>query len=317
MRIVSLLPSLTELVCELGGVRELVGVTHECDYPAEVNKLPRLTRSRISGAASSAEIDALVAAEAGSLYELDEALLAELDPDLILTQEQCDVCAVNEAVVRRAARSLKSHATVESVNPTTLAGVFAMFRRVGELIGAVEAAERLVRRFEETAEEIARRQTARTGGLGTNERPRVLLLEWLDPPYCSGHWNPEIIERAGGVEVLGEAGMKSRRVTWEEVASSRPEVIIVSPCGFGLDRTTTELRDLSACSQWIDLAAVKAGRVAAVDGSAYFSRPGPRLEASMRIAAAVIDPERCGQMAQLEGSGWRTLTPTFSRPEPI
>jgi iron complex transport system substrate-binding protein len=317
MRIVSLLPSLTELVCELGGAGELVGVTHECDYPAGVNKLPRLTRSRISGAASSAEIDALVAAEAGSLYELDEALLAELDPDLILTQEQCDVCAVNEAVVRRAARCLKGHAAVESVNPTTLAGVLAMFRRAGELMGAVETAESLVRRFEETAEEITRRKTARTGGLRTNERPRVLLLEWLDPPYCSGHWNPEIIEWAGGVEVLGKAGMKSRRVTWEEVASSGPDVIIVSPCGFDLDRTTAELRELSAFSQWINLAAVQAGRVAAVDGSAYFSRPGPRLEASMRIAAAVIDPESCGQIAQFEAPGWRMLTPTLSGPEPM
>jgi iron complex transport system substrate-binding protein len=316
MRIVSLLPSLTELVCELGGVVDLVGVTHECDYPAGVKTLPQLTRSRISGAASSAEIDALVAAEAGSLYELDEALLEELDPDLILTQEQCDVCAVNEAVVRRAARCLKSHATVESVNPTTLAGVLAMFRRVGDLMGAVEAAERLVKRFEETTEEIKRRQSARTGGFRTNERPRVLLLEWLDPPYCSGHWNPEIIERAGGVEVLGKAGMKSRRVTWDELHSSRPDVIIVSPCGFDLDRTTAELRDLSACSQWNELAAVKAGRVAAVDGSAYFSRPGPRLEASMRIAAAFIDPESCGEMARTEEAGWLALAPSFLRAEP-
>ena len=148
MRIVSLLPSLTELVCNLGRGGDLVGVTHECDYPDEVRKLPHLTRSRIPGASSSAEIDALVAEQAGSLYELDEGLLAELNPDLILTQEQCDVCAVNEAVVRRAARCLKSHAAVESVNPTTLAGVFSMFRRVGELIGAVQSADRLVRQFE-------------------------------------------------------------------------------------------------------------------------------------------------------------------------
>src|SRR5262249_23718715 len=158
-----------------------------------------------------------------SLYELDEELLEKLNPDLILTQEQCDVCAVNEAVVRRAARCLKSRVMVESVNPTTLAGVFAMFRRVGELMAAASAAERLDKQFEETAEAIKRRQTAREGGLRTNRRPRVLLLEWLDPPYCSGHWNPEIIERAGGLEVLGKAGTKSRRVTWEEVDSSLPD----------------------------------------------------------------------------------------------
>ena len=246
MRIVSLLPSLTELVCNLGRGGDLVGVTHECDYPDEVRKLPHLTRSRIPGASSSAEIDALVAGQAGSLYELDEGLLAKLSPDLILTQEQCDVCAVSEAIVRRAAGCLKSDAAVESVNPTTLGGVFSMFRRVGDLIGAGESADRLVRQFEQTATEIKRRQMAQNGAGSTNRAPRVLLLEWLDPPYSSGHWNPEIIERAGGIEVLGEAGMKSRRATWDEVASSRPDVIIVSPCGFDLDRTVAELDGLGA-----------------------------------------------------------------------
>jgi iron complex transport system substrate-binding protein len=310
MRIVSLLPSLTELVCKLGRTSDLIGVTHECDYPAEVKKLPHLTRSRIPAAASSAAIDSLVALEAGSLYELDEERLAELSPDLILTQEQCDVCAVNEATVRRAARCLKNHAAVESVNPTNLAGVYSMFRRVGGLIGAADSADRLVKQFDETAAEIKRRQSAQAGAPSTNARPRVLLLEWLDPPYCSGHWNPEIIEKAGGVEVLGKAGMKSRRVTWDEVASSLPDVIIVSPCGFDLDRTSAELHALDARSEWTNLAPVKAGRVAAVDGSAYFSRPGPRLEASLRIAAAIIDPERCAQLAPREEFGWRTLPMT-------
>ena len=222
-------PSLTELVCNLGKRGDLVGVTHECDYPGDVRQLPHLTRSRIPGAASSAEIDALVAAQAGSLYELDESLLAELNPDLILTQEQCDVCAVNEATVRRAAQCLKSRAMVESVNPTTLAEVFSMFRTVGDLIGAVESADRLVDEFEKTAGEIKRRQSRRPGTGRATSRPRVLLLEWLDPPYCSGHWNPEIIEKAGGVEVLGADGAKSRRVTWDLVAASLPDVIIVLP----------------------------------------------------------------------------------------
>jgi iron complex transport system substrate-binding protein len=305
MRIVSLLPSLTELVCYLGRGGDLVGVTHECDYPVEVRKLPHLTRSRIPGAASSAEIDALVAQQAGSLYELDEERLAELCPDLILTQEQCDVCAVNESTVRRAARRLKSHATVESVNPTTMAGVFSMFRRVGELIGAVQSADRLVGQFEETAAEIQRRQSVRGSGSSAAGRPRVLLLEWLDPPFSSGHWNPEIIEWAGGTEVLGKAGMKSRRLNWDEVAASRPQVIIVSPCGFDLDRAAGELAALCQRSEWSSLRAIEGGRVAVVDGSAYFSRPGPRLLASLRIAAAVIDPERCAELAAREAPGWR------------
>jgi iron complex transport system substrate-binding protein len=315
MRIVSLLPSLTELVCNLGRGSDLVGVTHECDYPEEARKLPQLTRSRIPGACSSAQIDALVSGQAGSLYELDEGLLADLTPDLILTQEQCDVCAVNEAVVRRAAGCLKSHAAVESVNPTTLAGVFSMFRRVGHLIGAAQSAERLVKQFEETATEIKRRQIARIGAGNSIRRPRVLLLEWLDPPYSSGHWNPEIIERAGGIEVLGEAGMKSRRASWDELASSRADVIIVSPCGFDLDRTAAELDAFGAHSEWSSLPAVKAGRVAVVDGSAYFSRPGPRLEASLRIAAAVIDPDSCALLAPDEELGWRRPTTTVLQPE--
>jgi len=306
MRIVSLLPSLTELVCTLGRGGDLVGVTHECDYPAGVEMLPHLTRSKIPGAASSAQIDALVAQQAGSLYELDESLLAELKPDLILTQEQCDVCAVNEATVRRAAQCLTNHATVESVNPTTLGEVFAMFRRVGELIGAALPADRLVAQFEKTAAEIARRKRARASAGSMPERPRVLLLEWLDPPFCSGHWNPEIIEKGGGVEALGGSGLQSRRVTWAEVASSRPDVIIVSPCGYSLDRALAEIDVLGDRAEWRSLAAVRAGRVAVVDGSAYFSRPGPRLEASLRIAAAAIDPDSCGDLAPREEDGWRS-----------
>jgi iron complex transport system substrate-binding protein len=315
MRIVSLLPSLTELVCDLGKRGELVGVTHECDYPEEVKTLPHLTRSKIHAAASSAAIDALVSAEAGSLYELDEHLLTQLNPDLILTQEQCDVCAVNEATVRKAARRLKSPATVESVNPTTLAQVFSMFRRVGDLIGAVESADRLVAEFAKTAQEIKLRQSKRPGIARATARPRVLLLEWLDPPYCSGHWNPEIIEKAGGVEVLGTGGAKSRRVTWDQVAASFPDVIIVSPCGFDLDRASVELDAVCIRSDWTSLPAVRAGRVAVVDGSAFFSRPGPRLEASLRIAAAAIDPESCAELTPREGMRWRTAPLTWMRPE--
>src|SRR5437899_2241187 len=173
MRIVSLLPSLTELVCALGRGADLVGVTHECDFPAGVEALPHLTRSRIPGSASSAEIDAAVAAHGGSLYDLDGDLLARLRPDLILTQEQCDVCAVNEATVRRVASALPGSPRVESVNPTDLAGVHATFRRVGDLTGARAEADALVAAFEATAAEVSRR-------LGGRSPRRVLLLEWFD-----------------------------------------------------------------------------------------------------------------------------------------
>jgi iron complex transport system substrate-binding protein len=296
MRIVSLLPSLTELVCDLGHGAELVGVTHECDYPPGVEALPHLTRSRIPSAASSGQIDAMVAAQGGSLYDLDAGALAALGPDLILTQEQCDVCAVNEATVRRVAAGLPGAPHVESVNPIDLAGVLAVFRRVGDLLGARDAAEALVAGFRATAAEVARRRRGR-------DAPGVVLLEWFDPPYVAGHWNPELVALAGGREAIGRAGEPSRRATWEEVVAAAPEVVLLSPCGFTLERTEVELPGLSARPEWRALPAVRDGRVALIDGSAYFSRPGPRLEASLRIAAAAIDPERCGDIPP--GSGWR------------
>jgi iron complex transport system substrate-binding protein len=298
MRIVSLLPSLTELVCALGLEGDLVGVTHECDFPGGVEALPHLTRSRIPAAATSAEIDTAVAAQGGSLYELDGPLLARLRPDLILTQEQCDVCAVNEATVRRVASGLPGTPHVESVNPTDLAGVHAMFRRVGDLLSKRPAAEALVARFESTAATIRQR-------LGGRPPRSTVLLEWFDPPFDSGHWNPEIVALAGGREVVGRAGQPSRRIAWDDVARADPEVMILSPCGFGLARSESELPALQARAEWSGLAAVRAGSVVVADGSAHFSRPGPRLEASLRIAAAAIAPEVCGDLAPDEG--WRRV----------
>jgi iron complex transport system substrate-binding protein len=294
MRIVSLLPSLTELVCSLGRGDEMVGVTHECDYPPGVELFPHLTRSKIPSDATSAAIDVMVAEQGGSLYDLDEAALAELRPDLILTQEQCDVCAVNEATVRRSASKLTGQPPVESVNPTDLDGVFAMFRRVGELLDATAEAEAIIDRFEATSRLIADRIRGRP-------IPRVLLLEWLDPPFCSGHWNPEIIARAGGFDPIGRTGEKSRRLTWDEVNRADPDVLLVSACGFSIDRTGVDLALLADRAEWQGLRAVREGHVALTDGSAFFSRPGPRLEDSLRIAAASIQPDLCGDLAP-EGS---------------
>jgi iron complex transport system substrate-binding protein len=298
MRIASLLPSLTELVAALGHEANLVGVTHECDFPPGIERLPHLTGSRIDASAASGAIDAMVAEQRGSLYELDAGLLAQLRPDLILTQAQCDVCAVNEATVRQVAGDLPGAPPVESVNPTTLADVHAMFRRVGDLLGARSEAERLIAQFEATVAEVTRRR----GG-----RPirRVLLLEWFDPPYSSGHWNPELITLVGGVELLAQRGSPSRRLTWEEVAAPDPEVILLAPCGFTLERSQAELPALVGRPEWAALAAVQARQVVLADGSAYFSRPGPRLEASLRIAAAAVDPETCADLAP--DIGWRRL----------
>jgi iron complex transport system substrate-binding protein len=298
MRIVSLLPSLTELVCALGRRDELVGVTHECDYPPGVELLPHLTHSKIPAEATSLAIDSMVAEQVGSLYDLDEATLAELHPDLILTQEQCDVCAVNEVTVRRTALTLPGQPTVESVNPTDLEGVFAMFRRVGELLDSRSDAEALIDQFAELSEHIAQN----VEGL---PRPRVLILEWLDPPFSSGHWNPDLIARAGGSETLGKAGERSRRLTWSEVAEADPEVILVAACGFSIDRTEVDLIELSNRREWQDLRAVRNGRVFVTDGSAYFSRPGPRLLDSLKIAAEILNPEIFSRLAP-RGS-WQTV----------
>lgn len=295
MRIVSLLPSLTELVCALGRESELVGVTHECDFPAGVERLPHLTRSRIPTSASGAEIDALVAEQGGALYDLGAELLSQLQPDLILTQAQCDVCAVNEVTVRQAAVALTGSPPVESVNPIDLAGVFAMFRRVGALLDASHEAERLIARFHATAAEIARRRDG-------SPVARVLHLEWFEPPFLSGHWNPDLIRFAGGADVLGIAGQPSRRVAWSEIAPTRPEIVLLAPCGFSIARSREELPTWRSSANW---RVISESPVVLIDGSAYFSRPGPRLEASLRIAAAAIDPERCGDLG--EGEAWLQL----------
>lgn len=299
MRVVSLLPALTELVGALGVVSDLVGVTHECDEPPGVAQLPRLTRSRIDPDAPGAEIDALVSSADAGLYTLDAALLEALAPDLILAQAQCDVCAVNERMVRQVAAGMPGNPRVESVNPTNLSGVFAMFRRVGDLLGQRDRAEALIAGFLQTALEIRLRtagQPART----------ALLLEWLDPPFSSGHWNPEIIRLAGGLEPIARTGDRSRRLSWDEIRSADPDVVILAPCGMSLARSEAELPAFLAQPVWTSLRAVVLGRVALVDGNAYFARPGPRLEESLRIAAAILHPELCGDMAPARGN-WRPV----------
>ena len=301
MRIVSLLPSLTEIVCALGRGDELVGVTHECDYPPGVELLPHLTRSRIPAGASSSEIDAMVVEQRGSLYELDGEALAGLRPELILTQEQCDVCAVNEATVRRAAASLPGEPLVESVNPTDLEGVFSVFRLVGERIDARREAESLVEGFRATSGLIANRRRGQAS-------PRMVVLEWVDPPFGSGHWNPEVIERAGGLEVVGRKGEKSRRITWDEVARADPEFILISACGFSIDRTEAELGAIVDRRDWQGLRAVRDGRVAVTDGSAYFSRPAHAWRRACGSPRPPWTPDRFGDLAP-EGS-WR---PVFAR----
>jgi len=274
VRIVSLLPSATEILFGIGAGEEVVGVTHECDYPTEALGLPTLTSASTPGGATSAEIDRHVraAVHAGSsLYHLDSALLARLEPDLIVTQELCAVCAVSYEIVNSAARRLRSDPRIISLEPASLQDVFANIATLGEITGHAKGARSLLAKLESRVTALRVRTAARA------KRPRTLVLEWSDPPMSAGHWIPELVDLAGGVAVLANPGANSQRLEWAAVAQAGPEAIIVAPCGFDLAKTHRAIAELGAVETWRSLEAQRAGRVLALDGNAYLSRPGPRL----------------------------------------
>lgn len=289
MRIVSLLPSATEIVCALGLEDQLVGVTHECDFPPSVRDLPRVTRTFIPHDATSREIDALVREQLKTqqaLYTLDLPVLTALAPDLLVTQALCDVCAVAEAEVNAAACALPGRPRVLNLEPMSLADVFETLRLVGEAAGCPERAERVVAELEARVETVA----ARTAALLHSERPRVAFLEWLDPLFNGGHWSPTLVELAGGLDVLGQPGERSRTLSWAELAAAEPEVLFIACCGFTAERTLEEIDVLTTHPAWPDLPAVRSGRVYISDGNAYFSRPGPRLVEGLEVLAYALHP---------------------------
>ena len=282
MRIVSLLPSATEIVCALGRAEQLVGVTHSCDLPAGLPPLPVLTRTHVPCDASSREIDDYVRASARRgvpLYEVDEASLAALRPDLVLTQGLCAVCAVPDAHVQHAALAIPGGADVLSLTPTRLAEVWDGIREVGRALDASAEAGALAAGLEARVDAVAARSVR------ARMRPRVALLEWLDPPFACGHWNPELVRLAGGEEVLGVEGAPSRRASWTELAAARPDVVFVACCGYPLDRS---LADLGPAA----VAAVGGALGFASEGRRHFSRPGPHLAASLEMLAFALDPAR-------------------------
>ena len=288
VRIVSLLPSATEIICELGLRDQLVGVTHECDYPRSVLDLPKVTRTLIPTDASSAEIDALVRDRMGAqsaLYTLDMGALEELAPDLIVTQALCDVCAVSEQEVRNAACALPTGPRVLNLEPETLAEVIECIRDVAQAAGVPERAQPTVTRLQSRVLDVVAR------GRNTRKRPRVALLEWLDPPFSTGHWNPELVQLAGGVDQLGREGQKSVTLQGEQIVASQPEVVLISCCGFTAERAMKEVGVLRDVPGWDQLPAARDGRVYVTDGSSYFSRPGPRLVDSLELLAHVIHPD--------------------------
>ena len=270
-RIVSLLPSATEVVCALGLADRLVGVTHECDWPPRVRGLPAVTRTLIPHDATSAEIDALVRERLeteAALYTLDDEVLAALRPDLIVTQALCDVCAVAEAEVTAAARRLPGAPRVVNLEPMTWSATIDSVRTVGRAAG-VDA--------EPVARALGARVEAVRRSVAGRPRPRVAVLEWLDPPFSAGHWTPELVGVAGGVEVLGRAGELSRTLDWAEVVAARPEVVVVACCGFEVGRALDDVGVFEAVPGWETVPAARDGRVFVVDGSGLFARPGPRL----------------------------------------
>jgi len=295
LRIVSLLPSATEIVYALNLGEALVGITHECDYPADARAKAIVTRSLLDHThASSAEIDQAVRQQLQdglSLYSLDHNLLAQLAPDVILTQALCEVCAVSYGEVERAVRDVSAEyrqlaPKVLSLEPNGLDDILATIATVGAATGASAQAATLIGQLR------ARIDRVRTKVAGITRRPRVACLEWLDPIFGPGHWLPELVEIAGGQPGLGIAHTHSRRVAWGDVIAFAPEVIIVTPCGFDLQRTIDEaLQVLPSRTGWHALPAVRQGRVYAVDGNAYFSRPGPRVVDSLELLAELIHPE--------------------------
>ena len=309
MRIVSLLPSATEIVCAIGLRDDLVGVTHECDFPPEVEGIPVMTRSvHDLGTSSSRDIHRLVTASVhggSSLYTLDEEALAAAEPDLILTQELCRVCAVSYREVNDVARAIDADITVVSLEPTSIEGIFNTISTVGAMTEAEDAAVDLVETLRERLGAIeAKVQTRRDAG---GRSPRVVGLEWLDPPFASGHWVPEQIRRAGGWELLGADGDRSVQTTWDAVAEVDPEMLLLMPCGFHLAETQAEWTRTRRPPGYEDLTAVRRGQVFAVDGSAYFSRPGPRVIDGIELLAEIFDPDAFVDIAPF--GSWTPVEP--------
>jgi iron complex transport system substrate-binding protein len=289
MRICSLLPGATEVAFALGLADELVGISHECDFPPAIQDKPVMVRSRIdSTTLGSGEIDRQVGdllRAHRSLYELDEELLKNSQPDVILTQGLCDVCALDYNDVVRAARSLPREPRIISLNPRRLGDILDDVLRIGEATDRYPQAESLVGELKNRIEAV-RDRTARS-----TSQPRVVCLEWFDPLYIAGHWVPEMVQIAGGADVLGTVGEPSAKVEWELVISSSPEVLILMPCGFDVERTVQESSLLKHRHGWEGLPAVRDGRNFAVSGTDYFSRPGPRLVDGLEILSHILHPE--------------------------
>lgn len=302
-RIVTLLPSATEIVCALGFEEQIVGRSHECDYPAAVKRLPALTEPKFKPEGTSAEIDERVKSivrDALSVYRVDAGKLRELHPDTIVTQSQCEVCAVSESDVEAAVSEwIGTRPRIVSLAPYSLDDVFADMQRVGEALGAMERGAKLVHDLQARCASIA----AKAAQLA--KRPTIACIEWIDPMMAAGNWMPELVAMAGGTNLFGTAGEHSPWMKFDELAAVDPDVILIAPCGFAMPRTFEELPELQKDPRWTRLGAVRGAKAFVADGNQYFNRPGPRIVESLEILAELIHPEafHFGH----EGSGWRRI----------
>jgi iron complex transport system substrate-binding protein len=292
IRTISMLPAATEIVGALGLMDQLLAVSHECDFPEEANRRPRVTYCEIYGQGlPSAEIDRWVSERLqsnGTLYTLDEALLRQLAPDLILTQRLCDVCAPAYGSVAALAATLPSKPKVLNLEPKRLADVLTCIEDVADAMKHEHRGPEVRRRLEERIERVVK-------SVADLPRPSTFIMEWSDPIFNSGHWNPELIRMAGGTPVLSPEGEYSKRIPWDELRAADPEVMIIACCGHGIERTRQDLHALEKLPGWHELRAVRKRRIYIADGSAYFSRPGPRIVDTLEILAAALHPKRFGQ----------------------
>jgi iron complex transport system substrate-binding protein len=302
-KICSLLPSATEIVFALGLADRLVGVTHECDFPEAARRLPVVTRSVLGHEVrDSRDIHRHITTalhEGSSLYVLEQDLLGRLDPDLILTQELCDVCAVSYALVEEAVQRLEGKPQVLSLEPTNLGGILSSIEQVGDATGVPDRATAVVSGLRRRIEAV--RAAAGDAAAG----PRVLAVEWLDPLFTAGHWVPEMIRLAGGRDVLGIEGKPSTQVAWSRAVDGDPDVIVLMPCGFTLEQTVNEAARLQFVEEWGRRTSGGASKVYAVNGSAYFNRPGPRIVDGLEILLEIIQPDL--SPARREGTAWQRL----------
>jgi iron complex transport system substrate-binding protein len=309
MKIVSLLPSATEIVCALGLEKALVAITHECDFPKSISRLPAITASRISHETmTSREIDHAVRSQLdghGSIYDLDVELLEKLKPDIILTQELCDVCAVSYKQVERAAKIYVADATVVSLEPNAIEDVFKTIKVVGEVTGVPEKATEVIADLKDRLckiRQLVDQKIAASSDLSISgsKKPSVFMLEWLEPPFSPGHWVPEQVDLAGGKPLLGLAGERSVTTTYEAIQASQPDVLVLIPCGYYIADTLRQLENTLFPASWNAIPAVENNEIWALDATSYFSRPGPRLVDGVEILAKIFHPTIFGKPTATE-----------------